>query len=188
MQNKEVDQRLIDDITYYFVEKKRLSSKGYNFVNTIADSEHILEAAKLCLQFEMDPAVYVQVLFDRMGDKKAFFSTKCLQGTAAKKFLETKKEEVSDSWKVEITNDTIEPEDMWNYQKQLAMVYIRRGEDPASVLLDSSLKFFAWFRILSTPNRVEPIIAKYKHIAKKEVTSKLLDFFHKEGLDVNRLQ
>jgi hypothetical protein len=188
MQNKEVDQRLVDDITYFYVEKKRLGSINYNLVKTKADEDNLDEAARICAEYEMDPAIYVQLLFDRMGGRKAFFSTKCLQGTAVRGFMKQYREEDNgDSYKIEITNNTLEPKDIWEYQKALAMIYIRKGEDPASVLMDSSLKFFAWFRILATPNRVESIIAKYKHIAKKELNSRLLEFFKQEGLDTDRL-
>ena len=188
MEDKEVDQRLVDDITLYYIEKKRLFLKNYNLISTPAENENFREAARLCDELEMDPAIFVQLLYDRMGDKKAFFSSKHLRGTAAKTYLTCKKGETEFTWKIEITNDTVDPEAIFNYQKELAMVYISRGEDPASVLIDSSLKFFAWFRILATPNPVPEIIDKYKHIAKKELTSKLLDFFKKEGLDLNRLQ
>jgi hypothetical protein len=53
--------------------------------------------------------------------------------------------------------------------------------------MDSSLKFFAWFRILATPNRVPEIIDKYKRIAKKEMTSAILTFAKEQNLDLDRL-
>jgi hypothetical protein len=53
--------------------------------------------------------------------------------------------------------------------------------------MNSSLKFFAWFRILSTPDRYEPIISKYKHIAREELTQSIIDYARDAGLDIDRI-
>jgi hypothetical protein len=186
MATKEVDKRLIDDLVFYYEEKKRLTNKNFKYRDTPADRSYFQEAGELCEAHELDPATYVQLMYDRMETKKEFFSPKCLQGVKAKYFLEEHKNNF-DSWKIEITNASLDVSALWRYQHELATLYIRRGESVESVLIDSSLKFFAWFRILATPNRVPAIIDKYKNIAKKEMTSKIIEFAKSENLDLDRL-
>lgn len=186
MANKEVDSSLIADLIFYYEEKKRLTVKGYKFIDTQADRKYFMEAAKLCQEQELDASTYVQIMYDRMETKKEFFSPRCLQGVKAKHFLE-ESSEPSRSWKIEITNANLDPSELWRYQHELASIYISKGESVESVLIDSSLKFFAWFRILATPDRIPAVIAKYKNIAKKEMTSRLFEFAKSENLDLDRL-
>jgi hypothetical protein len=184
MQNTEPDRRLVEDITFFFEEKKRLANKNYKYISTIADDAYLVKAAKLCLEHQLDAATFVQKMYDRMGEQVGFFSPKCLQGTKAAFSLS---QDDLHTWKIEVTNATLSPEDMWRYQHELASKYISNGESVESVLIDSSLKFFAWFRILATPDRVPSIITKYKHIAKKEMTNGLIAFAKSEQLDLDRL-
>jgi len=185
MRNTEVDERLVDDLVFYYEEKKRLTSKDYKHFDTVASSEHFKEAALLCAEFELDPATYIQIMYDRMGDIKKFFAPEHLRGTKARFFLSDKKD--NSGLKIELTNHNLPIEEIWRHQHEMAMVYVIRGEPVESVLIDSSLKFFAWFRILATPNRVPAIIDKYKKIAKKEMTSSILEFAKSENLDLDRL-
>lgn len=187
MQKKEVDAKLVDDIVFYYEEKKRLSIKKYQHKPSEVDIAYFEQAAELCNEYELDAAAYVHMLFERMGNKKEFFSPKCLQGTAVNHFLASRVTNPEDTYKVEITNATLDPEELWEFQHELAMRYIKLGRSVESVLMDSSLKFFGWFRILATPNTVPEIVDKYKHIAKKEMTSKLQDFAKSQNLDLNRI-
>ena len=181
------DNRLVDDLIFYFVEKKRLSIKNYNYISSAKWDKYFEEAAKLCEKYELTAAIYVQKLYDRLESKKQFFSPEHLRGGNVEKMLENEKTDAEDSFKIEITNATLDPADIWKYQHELAMRYIKRGEPVRSVLMDSSLKLFAWYRILSTPERDPEVIKKYKHIAKKEMTSALQDFAREEGLDLDRI-
>jgi hypothetical protein len=181
------DPRLVDDLIFYFVEKKRLSVKNYNYISTTKWDKYFAEAAELCEKYELTPAIYVQRLYDRMENKKQFFSPEHLRGGNVEKILELEKSTPEDSYYIEITNATLDPADVWKYQHELAMRYIKRGESVRSVLMDSSLKLFAWYRILSTPERDPEVIKKYKHIAKKEMTSSLQEFAKQEGLDLDRI-
>lgn len=183
---KEADQRIKEDLEYEFTSKKRLSIPHYNYVSTHAGDAHFREAALLCKDSNLHPAQYMQIMWERMGDKKEFFNTAHLQGPGAKQAIKEYFKN-GDNYDVEITNVNLEYGDLWNYQKELAMRYIRNGRDIKSVLMDSSLKFFAWFRILITEKREPEIIDKYKHIAKKEFTRGLLDFAKQHNLDVNRI-
>lgn len=174
---------LIDDLVYFFEEKKRLTNKNYRYIDSEENRKHFNRAAELCEELNMHPGVYVQNLYDDMGKHKEYFSPKHLAGTSVKKRLT----ENPDDYKVEITNSTLDYEDVWKYQHELAMMYIKRGESTESVLMDSSLKFFAWFRILATPRKHPGIIKKYKHIAKKEMNPRLMEFIKKEKLDADRI-
>jgi hypothetical protein len=185
MQNKEVDKKLVDDLTFYYEEKKRLTSKDYRHIPTEASNAHFREAAALCEEFELDPATYVQIMYDRMGGIKKFFSPEHLQGTKARFFISDKQD--NGGLKIELTNHNLPISEMWRHQHEMAMVYVSRNEPVESVLMDSSLKFFAWFRILATPNRVPEIVDKYKRIAKKEMTSAILAFAKEQNLDLDRL-
>jgi hypothetical protein len=131
--------------------------------------------------------MYVQKMYERLGDKKHFFTPEHMRGGNVEKMLENDAASQDDKYVIEITNNTLAPADVWKYQHELAMRYIKRGESAHSVLMDSSLKFFAWYRILSTPERDPEIIDKYKHIAKKEMTPALLEFLKQEGLDIERI-
>jgi hypothetical protein len=185
--SEEPSQQLVDDLIYYFVEKKRLSRKNYEYVPTIKWGAYFREAAAICNQYEMTAAGYIQRMYDRMEGKKEFFTPEHIRGGNIVKMLEHDKTSGEETYKVEITNSTLDYSDVWKYQHELAMRYIRRGETVESVLMDSSLKFFAWYRILSTPRPYPEVINKYKHIAKKEMTSGLRKFAEQEGLDLERL-
>jgi hypothetical protein len=182
-----VDRLIVDDIIFYYVEKKRLWVKNYNYIPLPKCDKYFEEAALLCDKHRFTPAMYVQKMYDRLGDKKHFFTPEHMRGGSVEKMLESDQASQDDKYTIEITNNTLDPADVWRYQHELAMRYINRGESVDSVLMDSSLKLFAWYRILSTPERVPSIINKYKHIAKKEMTPRLLEFLKAEGLDIERI-
>ena len=181
-----MEKHTLDDIVFFYTEKKRLTNKNFKYIDTPSNQNYMKLGAVLCEELKLHPGVFVQTIYDNMGDAKAFFSPKHLQGKNVKKLFESKDNGL-DSYRVEITNATLEYEDIWKYQHELAMLYIKNGEAPESVLLDSSLKFFAWFRILATPDKYPAIIKKYKHIAKKEMNPRLLAFAKAEGLDIERI-
>jgi hypothetical protein len=178
---------LIEELIYYYIEKKRLTTKNYNYVSSIKWDKYFAEAAELCVKHAQPAQVYVQKLYDRMENKRAFFSPEHLRGGNVDKFFDILKTSPEDTYTVEITNDNLDYAEVWRHQHELAMRYIRRGESTESVLIDSSLKFFAWYRILSTPKAHPEIIAKYKHIARKEINPRLREFIAQEGLPLERI-
>lgn len=178
----------VEELIYYFVEKKRLSIKDYRYMASIKWDKYFEEAAELCQQHQLTPQAYIQKMYDRMEDRKQFFSPEHIRGGNVAKFLSLLGKENDSTYVVEITNDNIEYADVWRQQTDLAMRYIRRGESVESVLLDSSLKFFGWYRILSTPKPYPNIIDKYNEIAKKEMNPRLRAFLLQENLDVDRIQ
>jgi hypothetical protein len=186
MENKEVDKQLIDDLIFYYVEKKRTTDKRYNYKPNEKYDEYFNEAAALCTKLSIHPAEYVQHMYNRMHDKKNFFSPIHLRGRGVEQYFKNLSES-DELWKAEITSATIDIADVWQQQLDLAMRFVRRGEAVESVLLDSRIAFFAWFRILATPEKNSKIIQKYKKIAKQELNPRIIDFIKQENLDLDRL-
>lgn len=182
----EPDQRTIEDILGYFIEKKRLLNKQYAHIETTAAAEYLQEAAILCKQFELHPSKYVDILYDRMAKNKHYFKLSCLAGKEVKKYLTDEAANI-DVYKFEITNTTLDYADVWRQQEDLANAYTRRGESIESVLSDATIKFFGWFRILYTPQRNPDIVDRYKKIARKEVTRALKAFIISKNLDLSRI-
>jgi hypothetical protein len=142
----------------------------------------------MCIDLGVSPDMFVQTIYDNLtGKAKDEFRVDCLQGKGARALFERLQASGDDSYKVEITNFTEDYERIWAQQYDLVQRYLKTGDTIKAILMDSSLKFFAWFRILSTPDRDPEIIKKYKHIAKLELTQKLQEFIHQENLDITRL-
>lgn len=186
MQNQTVDPLLIDDLIYYFCEKKRLTKKNYQYYSAGKNAEYMEEAALLCKKHNLNPAAYVQIIYDNLGTLKNMFNTSHLAGPAAKKILKDR-EETEDTYTVEITNANLDYSLVWQQQHQLVMTYVKNGEKPESILLDSGLKLYAWFRILSTPDILPEVIDKYKHIAKQELNPSLTRFIKENNLAIDRI-
>lgn len=181
-----VDERTLEDIVGYYIEKKRLTNKKYLYIPADKYTENFKEAARLCTRHELHPARYVNVIYDNL-EKKEFFSPSHLCGAGAVKAIQ-KVLETGNDYKVEITNATIDYADVWQQQRNLAMIYVKHGESVESVLMDSSLKFFAWYRILSTPEKNMEIVSKYKRIARDELNRNLTEFIKAQGLDLDRIK
>jgi len=180
------DQRIFEDILGYYIEKKRLTNKKYLYIPADKYLENFAEATRICARHEMHPAKYVNVIYDNL-EKKEFFSPSHLCGAGAVKVVQKVLESGND-YKVEITNATIDYVDVWQQQRNLAMLYVKHGESVESVLMDSSLKFFAWYRILSTPEKNMEIVNKYKRIARDELNRSLTEFIKAQGLDLDRIK
>ena len=178
----EIHERLIEA----FVDKKRASRRSYKYVHSPKNTVLFNKAAILCHELQINPAEYVQIIWDRMGDKKEFFGPQHLQGEAIKHAIEEMKNSF-DYYKIEINNATLPYDDLWKYQHLLASNYINHGEDIHDVLMDSSIKFFAWFRILYTPEKDDEVIKKYRKIAKQEITKDFEEFAKKYELDLRRI-
>jgi hypothetical protein len=181
------DVSLESELIYYFEQKKRLTSKTYRYVSNIKWDKYFEEAAELCKKHALPAQVYMQRVYDRMENKKEFFSPQHIRGSNVDKYLSLPSVVEEETYIVEVTNDNLSYDSLWKQQHDMAMRYINRGESVESVLIDSSLKFFAWYRILSTPKAYPEIIKKYKHIAKKELNPRLRDFIEKEKLPIERI-
>lgn len=181
-------EKVCDELIYCYTQKRRLHKKDYNFTDTIKNREHIKEAAEQCINLGVSPGVYVQTIYNNLAGKaREHLRLECLYGKSVAQLFDRLQNSGDDSYKVEITNFTEDYERLWAQQYDLVMRYVKAGDSVKSVLMDSSLKFFAWFRILATPERDPDVIKKYKRIAKLELTPKLIEFIKQEKLDADRI-
>jgi hypothetical protein len=187
MQNDEVNQQLVEDLKYYYIDKKRLINKNATFIETKKNLDYMEEAAKICDELNMSAAAYIQFMYDKMGDLKAYFSPQHLRGDNAKKALKDKKEKEENSYQVEVDNSTIPYDLLWEQQNELARRYMKIGYTAEDILMDASLKFFAWYRILSTTSANSEVIRKYKSVANKELTPRLIEFIKERDLELSRI-
>ena len=185
-EQQEPSLRTQEDIIYYFVEKKRLINRGYDFKHAKKTDECIEEAAKLCEKLEMTPAEYVQLLYDNMGDMQKYFSPYHLCGTAVEHFFRDRHKD-QDAYVVEMTKDNICYHDLWDHMFELCRRQMVVGRAMEEVLMDSSLKLFAWFRILASPDEIPEVTKKYKRIARLELNEKIIKFIKEAELDINRV-
>jgi hypothetical protein len=187
MQNKEqIDQRILDDLVYEFINKKRLRIPKYDLPSTPASDAYFVEAARLCAHHDLHPAKYMDIMWEHMGEKMEFFSPAHIRGAGAEKAIK----EYFESGKnrdIEITNANLDYSNLWEFHKHSVMQYMRMNIPIKDILIDSSLKFPAWFRILVTENRAPEIIDKFKRIARKELNNALLDFINTNNLDISRI-
>jgi hypothetical protein len=187
LNSAQVNSRIKEDLEYEFTNKKRLSLPKYSYFSTPAGENYFCEAALLCEKFNLHPAQYIDIMWKHMGDNKVeFFSPAHIRGNGALKAINEYFEE-NKNYEIEITNANIDYNDMWFFQKNSVMQYLQIGVPLKDILMDSSLKFPAWFRILSTESRDPDIIDKYKAIAKKELNNALIDFIKLNNLDMNRI-
>jgi hypothetical protein len=177
--------RTQEDIIYYFVEKKRLITRLYNFVHSKKTDDCIYKAAKLCEELEITPAEYVQLLYDNLGSMKKYFSPHHLCGTAVEHFFMNRGKE--DTHVIEMTKDNICYYELWDHLLDLCRRQMVIGRTMEEVLMDSSIKLFAWFRILASPVEIPEVTKKYKRIARLELNEKIIKFIKEAELDIDRV-
>lgn len=187
----EIDRETLDfsmrgDIIDNYISKRRLTVKNYNYRSTIKDELYFDEATVLCSSLNMHPAEYVKLCYERMGENVELFRPKHLRGEALDVFFK-KREGDPDSYKIEVTNATLPCEDFWRYHMEVAMRQMKLGRTMEEVLLDSSIKFDAWFRILVSPKPIQSVIDKYRQAAKKELNNSLIEFAKKHKLALGRI-
>jgi hypothetical protein len=187
MPNNEDNEQLIASIISHYEDKKRLLNKHFRTVDTESDKKHFANAASICSELGIDTGTYVRLVYERLGEKKSMFSPAHLSSTSAKHYVKDLRFTENNATVIEITNRNIDPAALWRQQMDLVAVYTKRGESIESVLMDSSLKLFAWFRILSTSTIIPEVANKYRNIAKKEITQEIYDFAKREKLDIDRL-
>lgn len=181
---KQQNLKLIDQLTGFFIEKKRLTKRGYVYRSTSKDDEFFEKAAEICKLYEVDPGVYVDLMYSRMT-RTEFFRPACLQGVEARMFI---KDKVSNSGEAGYdSNFSIEPVDLWDEQVRICGIYTSRGIPIEDVLIDSGIKLYAWFRLLYSEKRIQAVLDKYQHIAREEMSSKLREFIKLRKLDINRI-
>jgi hypothetical protein len=181
-------RKTIEDLIYYYEQKKRLSSQHYAYIASEKNDKYFLDAAEYCIKNHISPSSYLDMMYDNFGTKKAFFSPKNLQSSVAEKYLKNKAQTEGEFFNPELNNNNLDYDKIWRQQIELATDYMSFGQKIEDILKDPKLKFFAWFRILATTHRNPEIIHEYIHIAKKELNPRLLAYLKQNSdLDINRL-
>jgi hypothetical protein len=183
-ESKQKEMRLIDEITGYFIEKKRLLKRGYTFRGSPKTDKYFEDAAAICRDYDLSPGIFVDIAYKRLP-KPEYFNPSHLAGTPVRMHI---KNSVHSGGKTEFdSNFTITAEELWNYQNEVLKLYTSRGMTAAAVLGDPGLKFRAWFRILATAEENDDIINRYKDLAKQELTNSLKDFLVSKNLPIARI-
>jgi hypothetical protein len=180
--------KLFEEIVYHYEQKRRLHTRAYVYLSSDRNDKYLQDAAKFCADNNVSPAVYVDKLYDNFGGKKAFFGPKNLQAKTAKKHFDKYREIEEDFFKVELNNNNLDYDKVWQQQLDLATDYLQYGYKIEDILKDAKLKFFAWFRVLATTEKNQDIIHEYIHIAKKELNPRLLAYLKQnKELDIGRI-
>jgi hypothetical protein len=182
------DPSIVEDLIHHYTIKRRITQSKYRYISTIETDKHIAEAALLCSKYRITPDRYVCIAYDNIGGKKEYFNTSYLSGPKMRKLLETETSPAAEGeYKVELTRANLSYMEIWEQQLDLASRLMRSGESLTSILMDPALKFYAWFRIMCTPDRIPDVVQRYKLIARKELNNKLKEFLTSQGMDVNRI-
>ena len=174
----------IDELIESFIYKQRILREHYVYPNSEANKQNMLAAARLCHKYNMHPSTFVRVIYDSLSYKaKANFTTAQLQSDTA----EQKIRAFLNSPDSELNNTNIDYKELWAQQLADARKFMSYGLSCKEVLMDATLNFYAWFRLLATPNRDEDIIFKFGKTARLEMDDRLLRFIREEGLDLERI-
>jgi hypothetical protein len=181
------DPSVVDDIIYYYTLKKRETYSKYAFVNNEGALKDIRAAAIMCTANGLTPDRFVSIAYENFGGKKQFFNTSYLQGPKMQALLKFEKNRVEYKTDVELTRDVMDFADVWKQQIELANSYISHGDSIEEVLLDPTLKFYGWFRILATPEPLPKVIQKYREVARKELAPRLKQYLTSQNFDLDRI-
>jgi len=169
----DIKERLIEQYTHY----RSVVQPSYTYHTSIAFEKAFTKAAQFCIEKGISPEQYTVALWESLGDKKENFYPKFYGSSNGNQLAETYKAEATTS-----------PEIQLNYQKQILRRHVKDlRKDPAEVLMNPRIKFYAWFRILATKLPNQEIIRTYIKTAKAEMTRELAQFLKTSGLDVDRI-
>jgi hypothetical protein len=174
----------IDELVESFTAKQRILREHYVYPASEANNVNMLSAAKLCHKYNMHPGTFMRVIYDSLPQAaKLNFNTKHLQSdNAEKKIVNFLNDPES-----ELNNTNIDYRELWNQQLLDARKFMSYGSTCKEILMDATLNFYAWFRVLATPNRDEDIIRKFGKTARLEMNDVLLKFIREENLDLERI-
>lgn len=175
-----------ESLIRYYEDKKRLTNPNYKYNSNPTYKKCFSEAAIFCLDLGVNPSLFIEEAYKLLGNNKHYFNPTCLGSEKIKnKFIN---KDPSVNYTPPISRVDLTYDEIWEQQKDLASRLLRTGRNVEDILLDSSNKFYAWFRILVTADRNEKIIFEYKNIALKELDERLETFVLKAGLDLNRIK
>jgi hypothetical protein len=169
----DIKERLIEQYTHY----RSVVQPNYNYHTSIAFEKAFTKAAQFCIEKGITPEQYTVAIWEGLGDRKENFYPSFYGSTNGNNLAETYKAQATTS-----------PEIQLDYQKQILRRHVMElKKDPAEVLMNPRIKFYAWFRILATKLPNQEIIRTYIKTAKAEMTMELAQFLKTNGLDVDRI-
>lgn len=181
------DPDLVSEIIYYYTLKKKETYSKYTFVANAGTKKDIDKAAILCAKAGITADRFVSIAYENFGGKKAYFTTSYLQGPKMTALLAFEKIAAENKANTELTRDVINFDDVWRQQIELANLFVKQGDAIEEILLDPSIKFYGWFRILATPTPVPAIMQRYRHVARKELTPRLKEYLKLNNFELDRI-
>ena len=184
-----VDPERLARMKRYFLKVKKENGYSSDYISTPIQEKDFRDALLLCEQFDLAAEDIVDLAVELLAESSTRLSSIHLRGILVEKALRA---EIWNSMKNSAlsTDENLDIESIWIYYTGLFRIYTRNQESAEmleNALLDSSLKFAGWFRILFTPSPNSRIIDKYKHIAIKELNYKIKRFIRRKGLDLSRI-
>ena len=176
----------LDRLKEYFKKVKQETLGENLYIPTPLQELDFKEALSLCKKYDLAPEDIVDLAVELLGKADVQLSTIHLRGALVKKALVS--EIVNDPKHARlVTSENLAISDVWQQQIYLLKTYTRNNESPEDVLLDASLKFYSWFRILVPETPIAALINKYRDIARRELDYKIKRYVRRIGLDLCRI-
>jgi hypothetical protein len=189
-EERPINRELLEDIEYQYTEKRRILDPKFNLNKTPAVEQHLTKAVYFCEDLNVHPAELVNTAYEMMGNKKEYFGLKNLYGTALKhKLNESRAVRPTDTIIAEVTLATIDIGLLWDAQVDMLYRYLGLGYSEETILMNSSLKFYAWFRLIVSEKVYPEVSAKYHDVAVKELRNNpsLRKFLKDNNLPIERI-
>jgi hypothetical protein len=176
----------LDRLKQYFKKVKQETLGEDTWISSVLQELDFKEALLLCKKYDLAPEDIVDLAVELLRKADVQLSTIHLRGALVKKALVS--EIVNDpKYTGLVTSENLAISDVWQQQIYLLKTYTRNNESPEDVLLDASLKFYSWFRILVPETPIAALINKYRDIARRELNYKIKKFVRRSGLDLSRI-
>jgi len=184
VQNK--DKYDLGRFMQYFAKIKKRVSGLLIQEFTPSQKRDFMEALSLSHENDLFPEDIVDMAIELLGRRSRDLSSIHLRGEMMQKAI------LSEKWNIRtasmfVSDANQDYRGLWNHLLKTAKFFTDRGDSLGDLLLDRSMQFPAWFRILVTSAPDPLIIEKYRERAKLELNSRLRRFIRASGLDLDRI-
>jgi hypothetical protein len=140
-----------------------------------SDLEKVLPfVAAFCAEYQLDPDIYIKAV-DKYKITPKLYPNQLKSKSAL---------DIYNKYLSEFQSDDVLSLEI---QKKYLLEAIKNGRTVRSVLLDDSIDFEPWFRILITKDIISDIYCKYIDQAKEQASPNLISFLTRLGMDVGRI-
>ena len=172
-----------DEIRKYYAIKraKVLGSAGAYIAPTKKNDDAFKAAAKVCIELDAEPEVYVRAQFTLFSDQQLLAKLPALLHHGKAK----------DYYNDYIQSTTLSFEESFKLQVAYVRDQVELAHRPVvRALLDDKLNLEPWFRICITKEPIKEVIDKYKDDALEvyERSKKLRQFLAEKNLDYTRFK